>query len=382
MKRIGEVSFRRNQILPTILFNLFMINFLCIFLIKIDRSIFYLSNAIVCVFIIIYMIFKYKKMYKYIFLFIVIDLVCFISSFLIKNTNFTIILYLLIYQIFALFLINNKELLSWFKFYLIVVYVLFFYYMASNIDPNTILNEMSSNGISIIVLFLLIFHCIHRLYKEKKPSVLPTMAAWIIIFWASGRGGLLAICVFTIGILIVYKPEKILQKALKNFFLILLIIFGFFLLVENTYMHNEILNVINRFSNDTPRFLIWETYINKAKTNSLYLWLGVPYNTSSVFIEMENNMHSILFNIHARFGIIPLIIFLYFFIKVNIIYFKKKMYYYNVFLMTLFIRSLTDNTSFIDCFDFLWYYVILYGLALQSKQKKRFNIKILGRKKC
>lgn len=370
MKRIGDVSFRKKQILPTFLFHLFIINFLCIFLIKIDRNIFYLTNAIVGIFIILYMILKYEKMHKYIFIFIVIDLLCFISSFFIKNTNFTIILYLFIYQMFALFLIYNKELLFWFKFYLIGVYFLLFYCMVSNINPNTILNEMSRNGISIIVLFLLMFYCIHCLYKEEKLPIFSIVAAWVIIFWASGRGGILSICVFTIGILIIYKPNKVSQKTLKKIFLILLIIFGLISLVGNIFIHNEILTVITKFSNDTPRFLIWETYINKAKTNLLYLWLGVPYDASPIFIGMKNNMHSILFNIHARFGMIPLIIFLYFFVKVNLIYFQNKMYYYNVFLITLFIRSLTDNTSFIDCFDFLWYYIILHGLLLQNKQKK------------
>ena len=65
-------------------------------------------------------------------------------------------------------------------------------------------------------------------------------------------------------------------------------------------------SIIREVLYDSPRIYIWNLYTTQL--NSLKnILLGVPFSTHQAFASYYNNLHNTFMNIHARFGLIPLI---------------------------------------------------------------------------
>ena len=95
--------------------------------------------------------------------------------------------------------------------------------------------------------------------------------------------------------------------------------------------------------------------------------MGVPFSTHQAFASYYNNLHNTFMNIHARFGLIPLITIVYIIYQCIKNGIKEKQWYIVLFTVLYVLRSLTDNTSFSGPLDILIF--TIYFDTILEKQR-------------
>ena len=324
------------------------------------------TNVAMCIVGIItyfWLYFKYsdvRRNSKFIFLFIFFAT---IATFMTNNSNIGNIVVILTNQAIAFVLVKDKSQLKYFHWflYLICTYMFFVYMIEHKFD--NILNRSSSNFVSVILIAFLIMSSIYLISINRKPSMLLMVIGVGMCVLAGGRGGILSILCLCVGILFL---NEVSSKSKPIKFLFFLTVGICFFAIYYIY-YDKIVYYLGIVTYDAPRFYIWNLYLTETFNSVRNILVGTPLITHQIFVNFSYNLHNIFFNLHAKFGIFPLILVIYGNIKCFIYYIKTKNYYYLLFLGILLLRSFTDFTSFPGVFDIPWFY-LLYDCIINNKK--------------
>lgn len=315
------------------------------------------SNTIICIvgitaFLISY--FKFNLVRKNSVFIVIFVAWSFVSMSITGNTNLGEIGLIIAFQGIAFVLITNKGSLKYLHIFTYFVYLFLIIQILIRINPNQILNEASHNFISVLAIMLFVMDSVYRLEQEKKPSLFLLLCCLFLCIMATGRGGIVSVLALTIGIvyLNIIQTKPTIVKLI--FFTVTLI-----LMVLGYYIYNEkIVYYYGMISYDAPRFYLWNLYIKDTISETKNILFGTPFYTEEVFVAFLKNLHNIFFNLHGKYGIVPLIIVVYMNVKCIIRYYRLKNYYYLLFIFIILFRSLTDFTSFPGVFDIAWFYLV------------------------
>ena len=241
-----------------------------------------------------------------------------------------------------------------------VVFMVLFYFAfyISNKTFDTMYNLASENMVSIYLL--LAFYLYYRSKNKTKFATVFLATTSLILGYLSGsRTGLGCLLILCVGLIFIY----FLKMRNGNAFLFLVVLTGVIGALTIVFWGTSI---IREVLYDSPRIYIWNLYTTQL--NSLKnILLGVPFSTHQAFASYYNNLHNIFMNIHARFGLIPLITIVYIIYQCIKNGIKEKQWYIVLFTVLYVLRSLTDNTSFSGPLDILIF--TIYFDTILEKQR-------------
>lgn len=244
-----------------------------------------------------------------------------------------------------------------YKFWFVIMIILYFTFYLSNKTFDTMYNLASENMVSIYLLLL--FYLYYRSkYKTKFATAFLATVSLIIGCLSGSRTGIGCLLILYIGLIFIY----LLKMNNGNLFLFPVALAGVIGTLAIVFLGSSI---IQEVFYDSPRMYIWNLYI--AQLNNIKnVFLGVSFSTNQTYASYYNNLHNTFMNIHARFGLIPLItiIFMIFQCMKNSI--KERKWYIVLFMSLYILRSLTDNTSFSGPLDIL-IFTIYFDMILDNK---------------
>ena len=265
-----------------------------------------------------------------------------------------------------------------------VVYIMWFWF--HSVDGYLLFYGTSRNHISVYLIELLfVFVYVHR-KNGHNISVLPYLIYFLCCIVAIGRMGIIVSGILLAGIL---AYRLFLRKGLsawKKLFSIVVAIFGIsavaFFFARNgeaiieKYFSRFVSN--NSFS-DQARMGIVTAYLEAIKSPKAFLLGANTHNIS--FLELWNaNPHNSFFMIHASFGIVGLLAYLF-----SILITLRKLHRIqndelSMILLAFAIRGLTDTVVCGQPGDIIVWFFLLYSLPIGSrrnyKRKWMENLKL------
>ena len=207
---------------------------------------------------------------------------------------------------------------------------------------------------------MLAFYLYYRSKNKTKFATVFLATTSLILGYLSGsRTGLGCLLILCVGLIFIY----FLKMRNGNAFLFLVVLTGVIGALTIVFWGTSI---IREVLYDSPRIYIWNLYTTQL--NSLKnILLGVPFSTHQAFASYYNNLHNTFMNIHARFGLIPLITIVYIIYQCIKNGIKEKQWYIVLFTVLYVLRSLTDNTSFSGPLDILIF--TIYFDTILEKQR-------------
>lgn len=231
-------------------------------------------------------------------------------------------------------------------FFIIILFYFIYYFRYQTFD--TMYNLASENMVSVYLL--LIFYLYYRANNATKFATAFFATASLILGYLSGsRTGLGCLLLLFIGLFII----RIMKMRNGKSFIFLVILTGIIGTFAVAFFGAS---VIQDIFYDSPRAYIWNLYMSKL-TNTKALVFGAPFSAHQAFAYYINNLHNTFMNVHARFGLFPLVTIIYILYKCIRIGFKENRWHIVLFAVLYILRSLTDNTSFSGPLDVLIYTV-------------------------
>ncbi len=252
------------------------------------------------------------------------------------------------------------------------------------IDSQVNPNQFALGCAQLVALIIAIY--VNSKNKKIKVFNLILFAFLILILFLSGsRSGVMASLIGTILVYIVAKKtyenkSKMLINILRIIFIVGIIYFIYI------YLNNLFPNLMHRFTYEdiiatrgTGRFDIWVSILTEVLPGH-YIY-GIGFDPLNVIYFNETTFgrgrgaHNVIVEILAKLGIIGLISYLIFFLKifrriVNSLNKNDDMIVPFAMLIILIINGLGED---IMTDRFLWYGVGLVYIILNSASKKRFN---------
>ncbi len=302
---------------------------------------------------------EYFKIYFFIGVLILFTLV---SALVVSRTEPSLALIVNIVASAGIALILLKE-----KIYNITVLIpfsimsLFFTrHIINGVLPHEVFDNMSFNGISIVMLVACISLYI-VLHKNKQPiSLLPAIISLLISIWAMGRSGILSTAFISLGLYLI-KPRT--QKSyVYILFLCLLLfakdivadIFTDFIRINDTYdmvmSKNEILL--------SGREDIWGHYLHSLNLKSVIF--GVDVHKDSYMSWILYNYHNSYIKLHSLVGFAAFIVILLILRSVYWLFKTNKLYF--ILFLAMSLRMLTDISNYFTVFDFIPFFFIFYSM--------------------
>lgn len=315
-------------------------------------------------------------------------------------------------------LLTSKNILNFSYIYFLIIIVLSFL----NKDPNEIFNGFSRNGISAMGIFLLSLYYLTALIKSDYIHKYPVFLLLYVCLWSTGRSALF-ISIFWVILLMFINPSENKFEIDKKFIiscLLFLILYYFITIIINMIYTPNIIeispaikitainntspnNVVNptnvisinrvtefesikhleRYKLNSPRFKFWYNYIVYIISNPKALLFGASRLKNPQLYPYGENLHSFLFMLHSKTGLIGFIPVVYLLIRS---FFKllKSTKITHLFVFCIFgSRALLDWLGFFGYYDILFYYIMFTfnkdlfsdkSLMIFSKKGKEINI--------
>lgn len=221
----------------------------------------------------------------------------------------------------------------------------------------------SRNTVGIMVLIYFSMYAIASYVNNKKITVFPVLFGLLITVMAIGRSGILTFALLTILFFIFeFKEDKHkLRNPLKWIYVIMFAVF--LLLVFYSLLDTYFIEMLNNFKNrglESARISIWNDYLKKTFTSSLFLLLGTPINGTYWLDAFSNNLHNSFFMLHAKYGLIMFLVVVLFIIKSSLYFLRRKNYLYLVLLLAVVFRMQFDYTNFNAQLDIILFYLMFY----------------------
>ncbi|KGY11305.1 hypothetical protein NM22_15690 [Vibrio tubiashii] len=250
----------------------------------------------------------------------------------------------------------------------------------------SMINGVSSNGITLFVLVLSIHYSIVQIIAGKHTSLLPALSCVYICYIGWGRTSMIVSLAYLLGLMFfllfdfyyklrVFNVRK-LPVEVELFIFSLLIFISVIFVFATTGIFEDFIDILNHTKigaglYDAARASIIEDYINT--TDWIYFISGGDYQGTVIDKYFRGNPHNTFIRAHYIFGlfyliftIVPLII-----VFLSRVRFDKKVL--SILLFSLFyIRSLTETIFYPTNFDvyiFIIVFLVLKGYEENASQK-------------
>lgn len=263
---------------------------------------------------------------------------------------------------------------------MIFLFIGFFYHMIRGTNPNLIMNGVSRNYISVVVILILLLYYSQIEFSNSNISIIPAISGFCISIYGESRSGIIALAFLMMGVLY-YKYRKFIKSKMLAYTGITV------MLSVLIYYRNQIFyiftNVFTMFTQNglrSIRIVMWKAYFKIIKSSIFYLIFGAPLNTNTY--EFYNsrygmNLHNSFLALHEYYGLVPFVLILICIIKAISYYKDEKMYLQVILLMSLLIRSSTDNILFsthnIPLFGFFVFYAMNSRKGVELHKKYRVH---------
>ena len=214
-----------------------------------------------------------------------------------------------------------------------------------------ILDGLSNNYISVILLFPLLIYYIKLEEKGGSIPLLPAILVWITCLLAVGRGGILASSVLLLGILIyLFFYRQRWKKKEAMYFYRFIISLSFILTIQLAVVFYDVIlewSVFQRFAKHgfygTGRAGIWDEYLYYVNHNLKNFLFGVDFDSLFQMIRYKHNLHNSFLNVHAYNGIIMLVYIIVCLTRQIILGIQSKRWIMVVCIVAFCLRAFTDK---------------------------------------
>ncbi len=271
---------------------------------------------------------------------------------------------------------------------IILVYIVggvFAVYMIIGVPVQNVIYGGSENNISAIcILSLIIYYLSYhrkRLYfksdrtKSDKLSYYPILFIGIIVVWSTSRAGLLSVIVLAFGVYWINK-KTISVTNIIILCLICAVVFVVLFVFDSFSFTNNIKEKYEKFGMQSSRIEIWTEYLSGLFLNVRNFIFGVNYASGNfpILIHYKGNIHNSFFILHAKYGLIPFLLFTGLLLRTAIVSFKKGDRLILITLVAILLRVSLDWVAFPGAFDMLIFYYIfknpVKGVVAYYKRKR------------
>lgn len=323
------------------------------------------------------------KKNKYIFCYFLLQTICFCFSHMHNgNVNINGLVYNLMFIPFLLYLLNIEISVQPIK----LVFWLFTLYLTAcwikDIDFNNVFETSSRNIISVVYIYLL---CLIAFFNVDsfKINYIYYIIPVIFSVLAIGRGGILTTLLLLISRIFIdiISEKNYAKRIIKINFLVSLLLISGFLVTDLDGIVNKLFSrFISQGFHDDARTIIWSRYIDMSGNNIINFFLGAKINNDAYLAkQVSGNLHNSFLSMHARFGMIYLILNIILILKSMRYYFYNRKYIYLLLLCALLFRGLTDVVFATYWGDLIYWYFIFYPYygtetCKINKNKKKYMV--------
>lgn len=261
---------------------------------------------------------------------------------------------LVIYLIY--FKLEYKKI--YFIFISLNMFLLFNYLL--NIQPSEVFLG-SKNVVSAINLFIVSLLYIAAYQNQKKILMYPALIVLLSSIWASGRSGIVSSIILMMIIIIQYefKGNTLFKKTTLMIVLLIISIYAY-MQIDITSLTNEY-RFTSELIEDDPRNRIMEKYVSSLKFYDILF--GIDPNTFTNYYH-SGNLHNSYLTLHARTG---LFVFVYIIILIiSLLNLSRFNFLYFGLLLVLSIRIYTDTIAYMNVYDFLLLFLLLFPFLKES----------------
>lgn len=324
-----------------------------------------------------YTIYKKNLRRKNFFIFLFLYTTAFIISHIYNaNSDFIEILWPLGFMSIGYMLANFKidhKIVSC-SFYLYLVFILFI-----ALTYKSVWVFSSLNGVNINILLLLSLYYITRDYRDEQNqniTLVPTILSIIttIILSLNFLGGRSGTAVFLFIFTLLFITRYFNGKKLNFPQLTFVLVPGIFV-VYRVFggKIKETLRILTRRGIRSIRYQIWHDYFLQTKNDIYNILLGTRISGTRLLDSFSENLHNAFFMLHAKYGMLLLLIALLMIIITLLKYlFKRDTLYFTLFAAIV-LRMFFDYTNFNATLDILLIYFIFNTHKSTKPTSHQFN---------
>jgi len=234
----------------------------------------------------------------------------------------------------------------------------------------------SRNSVSTIMLFYFCVYSISMFENKHKISIIYPLLGLFVSVLSIGRSGILTFLLLLILLLLFeFKFDKYSLGYIKKLFPLIIPIM-IFIAISYCIFDDFILETFNNISTrglESTRGLIWSEYLFKTFKSPLFIIFGTPISGTHLLDLYHENLHNSLLMVHAKYGLIQLVIILFMIVKAIVVNIKLKNYLFLTLIITVIFRMQFDYTNFNAQLDIVFFYLIFYvsfNLNLKTKMTK------------
>lgn len=247
------------------------------------------------------------------------------------------------------------------SYYFAVVFIALKIFLAGGVDG---LDTVSSrNTIGMMMLIYLSLFAISSYHDERRVSSFPVFIGLLVSIMAVGRSGILTFAIL-LSLFFLFEFNGTRHKVrnpLRWFVVIVLFVVLLFLsyrMIE-PFFANAIYN-FERRGLESVRTQMWADYLGKTIESPKFVLFGTPINGTPLLDWFSHNLHNSFIMLHAKYGLIALLMILYLIAGASIYYLKERNYLFLALLIATFFRMQFDYTNFNAQLDIILYFLMFY----------------------
>ncbi len=250
------------------------------------------------------------------------------------------------------------------SYYVLCLALIYEIVMVGGVDDITI--SGSRNTISIFVVLYYSFLLISLYKSGMELQIIDPVVGALVCILGTGRSGIL-----TGSIMIVFYVSQrfdLKKLRMKRVFafaigvILVLIVLNQFYSRYNYIIDNALLNFKLRGLDSAGRNELWIEYLRKAISTPFDFILGAGISGTPMLDQFNNNLHNSFLMLHAKYGIITMILIICLMIKsLRKMIKEKEPLLITAFILMLF-RMNFDYTNFNGNFDTILIFFLLYGI--------------------
>ena len=295
---------------------------------------------------------------------LIASLVMMLSFFYNGNSGIEDFAWIWVYAGPASILLTKRIDYRWFKaaFYLVATFIAICVILG--VSENGIFTTTNRNYISATAILLVCLFYLFQFRQTGRITLVPAAICVGVCLYGSGRSGIILGAALFVGILLFYLFYEKRLTFRKTMTVIVVLAIAF--LIIWYFLGDTLQYLIYRFDREglqSPRMTIWAEYWRAISHSLGDFLMGAPTTSSTGFTiaRYKGNLHNAFFMLHARFGLIGIIL-----ITIGMIYAIARLIgqrdYLGVFLLSvLAVRASFDWLAFPGPYDPVFLFFIFSG---------------------
>lgn len=262
---------------------------------------------------------------------------------------------------------DKKKLTIWIiASYFLTVFFIVYNLFVLKLPANDIYEGLSRNHAGFVLTFWSVFVLFHLSIAYSKVLItIPIISLFISVFLI-GRTSIAVNFILLIHVFYFKFKDKGVIPFIIAFFLFSMLLY-FVLHQYGTLLFMET-NISGGL--ETPRWRLWDEYINDINLKSFIFGVDV---TKNQYIHLYgDNPHNSFLKFHSRVGlgsIVYLVLYLLSFLN----YLKSKNFYILGLLLLISFRAFFDSDILIGKFDFIFFIITFYWTQLYKNKKYEYT---------